>query len=245
MRLDRFLCEVGIGSRKEVKEIIRNGSVTVNGELAKQADMKIREDTDQVVCLGKTCLYQQFSYFILHKPSGVVTATKDDRDKTVMDCFTEAFGLMFPDRSVPTNLAPVGRLDKDTEGLLLITNDGLLAHRLLSPAKHVDKTYYVRAMGQLSVEDIEPLCSGVDIGDETPTLPAKAEILCSNKDETELHLTIHEGRFHQIKRMLVAVGSQVIYLKRVQFGSLKLDDTLPVGAIREINVRLDNEKYFG
>jgi 16S rRNA pseudouridine516 synthase len=235
MRLDRFLCEVGIGSRKVVKEIIRNGSVMVNGKSAKQADMKIREETDQVLCLGKTCRYQQYSYFILHKPSGVVTATKDDRDKTVMDCFTEAFSVMFPDRSIPANLVPVGRLDKDTEGLLLITNDGLYAHRLLSPSKHVDKTYYVRAMGHLSAEDIERLCSGVDIGDERPTLPATAEILHFSKDETELLLTIREGRFHQVKRMLVAVGSKVIYLKRIQFGSLKLDDTLPAGAIREIN----------
>jgi 16S rRNA pseudouridine516 synthase len=235
MRLDRFLCEMGIGSRKEVKEIIRNGAVMVNGKLAKQADMKIREDTDQVLCLGKICHYQQFSYFILHKPSGVVTATKDDRDKTVMDCFTEAFQVMFPDRPIPANLAPVGRLDKDTEGLLLITNDGTLAHRLLSPSKHVDKTYYVRAMRQLSEEDTKRLCTGVDIGDERPTLPAKVEILSCDKDETELLLTIHEGRFHQVKRMLMAVGSEVLYLKRLQFGSLVLDDTLPLGAIREIN----------
>jgi 16S rRNA pseudouridine516 synthase len=235
MRLDRFLCEVGIGSRKEVKEIIRNGSVMVNGKLTRQADMKIREDADQVLCRGKIYRYQQFSYFIFNKPAGVVTATKDNRDKTVMDCFAEAFQDMFPDRSIPSNLAPVGRLDKDTEGLLLITNDGAYAHRLLSPSNHVDKTYFIRARGCLSEEDIKRLCTGVDIGDEYPTLPAKAEILSCNRDETELLLTIHEGRFHQVKRMLAAVGSEVVYLKRLQFGVLTLEKTLPIGAIREIN----------
>jgi 16S rRNA pseudouridine516 synthase len=236
MRLDRFLCEVGIGSRKEVKEIIKNGSVMVNGKLAKQSDMKIREDADQVLYRGKICRYQQFSYFILNKPAGVVTATKDNRHKTVMDCFTEAFRDMFPDRPIPLNIAPVGRLDKDTEGLLLITNDGAYAHQLLSPTKHVDKTYYVRARGHLSAEDIERLCIGIDIGDEHPTLPAKAEILSCHKDETKLLLTIHEGRFHQVKRMLAAVGSEVIYLKRLKFGSLSLDDSLPLGAIREVHL---------
>jgi 16S rRNA pseudouridine516 synthase len=236
MRLDRFLCEVGIGSRKEVKEIIRNGSVMVNRKLAKQADQKINEETDQVLFRGKICKYQKFSYFILNKPAGVVTATKDNRDKTVMDCFTEAFQEMYPDRPIPANLAPVGRLDKDTEGLLLITNDGANAHSLLSPSKHVDKKYYLRARGCLSEEDIKQLCTGVDIGDKCLTLPAKAEILSCNRDETELLLSIHEGRFHQVKRMLAAVGSEVIYLKRLQFGSLILDDSLPLGAIREINL---------
>jgi 16S rRNA pseudouridine516 synthase len=198
--------------------------------------MKIREDADQVLCRGKICRYQQFSYFILNKPAGVVTATKDNRDKTVMDCFAEAFREMFPDRPIPSDLAPVGRLDKDTEGLLLITNDGAYAHQLLSPSKHVDKTYFVRARGCLSVEDIKRLCAGVDIGDESPTLPAKAEILSCKRDETELLLTICEGRFHQVKRMLGAVGSEVVYLKRLQFGPLTLDDSLPLGAIREVNL---------
>jgi 16S rRNA pseudouridine516 synthase len=237
MRLDRFLCEVGIGgSRKEVKEIIRNGSVMVNGKLAKHADQKINEETDQVFLRGKICQYQKFSYFILNKPAGVVTATKDSRDKTVMDCFKEAFREMFPDRPIPANLAPVGRLDKDTEGLLLITNDGAYGHQLLSPSKHVDKTYFVRARGNLSAEDIRQLCTGVDIGDECPSLPAKAKILSCNREETTLLITIHEGRFHQVKRMLAAVGSEVIYLKRLQFGSLTLDDSLPLGAIREISL---------
>ena len=223
MRLDKFLTELEIGSRSEVKGYIKKGQVTVNGKTCKSNDEKIDEWNDCICFRGQELIYQKFRYYMLNKPLGVVTATRDDKEKTVMDLLN---GVNKKD------LAPVGRLDKDTEGLLLITNDGLLAHTLLSPKKHVDKTYRVGLLKEIKEEDMVLLEKGVDIGDEKITLPARAVMITPK----EILLTIHEGRFHQVKRMLEAVNNKVVSLKRESFGSLKLDCRLESGGFRELTM---------
>ena len=221
LRLDKFLCDVGMGTRTDAKEFLKKGLVTVNGAVQKRYEFKVNPDTDVVTCEGKTLHYQQFYYYMLHKPAGVVTANEDKTDKTVMSLLEGAAGR---------DLFPVGRLDKDTEGLLLITNDGELSHALLSPKRHVPKTYLVEVPKKLNMEQIEALEQGVDIGDDKLSLPASVEVV----DDTHIHLTICEGRFHQVKRMLKAVGSEVLYLKRVAFGPLTLDETLQKGSYRAL-----------
>ena len=218
MRLDKYLCETGFGTRSQVKDLLKKGQVMVNGEVVKKPELKINETTDQILCQGKKASYQKNIYLMLHKPAGVVSATEDNREKTVLD-------LVRPeDRK--NGLFPVGRLDKDTEGLLLLTDDGELAHRLLSPKKHVDKTYYAKIDGQVTEEHVKQFREGLDIGDEKKTLPAVLTILLSGP-VSEIEVTIHEGRFHQIKRMFEAVGCKVTYLKRLSMGSLVPDETLP------------------
>lgn len=218
MRLDKCLCETGFGTRSQVKDLLKKGQVMVNGEVVKKPELKINETTDQILCQGKKASYQKNIYLMLHKPAGVVSATEDSREKTVLD-------LVRPeDRK--NGLFPVGRLDKDTEGLLLLTDDGELAHRLLSPKKHVDKTYYAKIDGQVTEEHVKQFREGLDIGDEKKTLPAVLTILLSGP-VSEIEIMIHEGRFHQIKRMFEAVGCKVTYLKRLSMGSLVLDETLP------------------
>ena len=218
MRLDKYLCETGFGTRSQVKDLLKKGQVMVNGEVVKKPELKINETTDQILCQGKKASYQKNIYLMLHKPAGVVSATEDNREKTVLD-------LVRPeDRK--NGLFPVGRLDKDTEGLLLLTDDGELAHRLLSPKKHVDKTYYAKIDGQVTEEHVKQFREGLDIGDEKKTLPAVLTILLSGP-VSEIEVTIYEGRFHQIKRMFEAVGCKVTYLKRLSMGSLVLDETLP------------------
>lgn len=225
MRLDKYLCETGFGTRSQVKDLLKKGQVMVNGEVVKKPELKINETTDQILCQGKKASYQKNIYLMLHKPAGVVSATEDNREKTVLD-------LVRPeDRK--NGLFPVGRLDKDTEGLLLLTDDGELAHRLLSPKKHVDKTYYAKIDGQVTEEHVKQFCEGLDIGDEKKTLPAVLTILLSGP-VSEIEVTIHEGRFHQIKRMFEAVGCKVTYLKRLSMGSLVLDETLPLGEYRSL-----------
>ena len=225
MRLDKYLCETGFGTRSQVKDLLKKGQVMVNGEVVKKPELKINETTDQILCQGKKASYQKNIYLMLHKPAGVVSATEDNREKTVLD-------LVRPeDRK--NGLFPVGRLDKDTEGLLLLTDDGELAHRLLSPKKHVDKTYYAKIDGQVTEEHVKQFREGLDIGDEKKTLPAVLTILLSGP-VSEIEVTIHEGRFHQIKRMFEAVGCKVTYLKRLSMGSLVLDETLPPGESRPL-----------
>lgn len=220
MRLDKFLVSMEVGSRSQVKDLVKKGLITVNGSCCKSADMKIDETSDVITCKGEVLSYSSFYYYMLHKPQDVVTATQDNHDRTVMDLLPASFRRK--------DLFPVGRLDKDTEGLLLITNDGELAHLLLSPRRHVDKTYLVKLQCPITQEALEALERGVDIGEERPTLPAKAAKL----DEQTIELTIHEGKFHQVKRMLQAVNNEVIYLKRLTFGSLRLDETLAPGDCR-------------
>lgn len=222
MRLDKFLCDSGYGTRSQVKQLIKAGQVFVNGALCRQAEFKIDEKSDTVSVDGKECSYQKFVYYMLHKPADCVCAVKDNVSRTVMEYLAE--------EDLRKDLFPVGRLDKDTEGLLLITNDGALSHKLLSPKKHVPKTYYLKIKKELSDEDIKALETGVDIGDEKKTLPATVTRLTKK----ELRLTISEGRFHQVKRMLLALGNEVIYLKRISMGSLYLDENLKPGEYRAL-----------
>lgn len=221
IRLDKFLCAMEVGSRSQVKEILKKGQVTVNGKICSKADCKIDENKDRVICLGREISFSSHAYYMLNKPAGVVSATRDNRDRTVLDILKDAPGK---------NLFPVGRLDKDTEGLLLITNDGELSHNLLSPRKHVPKTYLVKAALPLSKRMKEQLEAGVDIGEGRPVRPAKVSLL----EERVLKLTITEGKFHQVKRMLKAVGNEVIYLKRLSMGSLSLDEGLKPGEYRKL-----------
>lgn len=223
MRLDKFLCELNIGTRSQVKAYLKQGLVTVNGSVVKKPEEKVDETSDTITFKGKLLKYQPFVYYMLNKPKGVVSATQDNTCKTVLD-------LIESDRK--KDLFPVGRLDKDTEGLLLITNDGELAHNMLSPKKHVDKTYLVGIAHALKSDDIQALEKGVDIGEDKLTLPAKVKVV----SEKEILLTIHEGKFHQVKRMLQAVSNEVVALKRVTFGALTLDDNLKTGKYRELTL---------
>ena len=219
-RLDKFLTELNIGSRSEVKSYIQKGYVTVDGLVVKKPETKVLEESI-VTFKGEVLNYEEFSYFMLNKPAGVVSATTDQCDKTVIDFFKN---------ESCKNLFPVGRLDKDTEGLLLITNDGALGHRLTSPRHHVPKKYYVKLQNRIKKEHICILEAGVDIGEKKPTLPSKVEIISDN----EVYITITEGKFHQVKRMFEAVSNKVIYLKRMSMGTLELDENLELGAYRKL-----------
>lgn len=221
MRLDKFLCELNIGSRSQVKTYVKQGFVTVNGVVEKKSECKIDENSDVIAYRGEILNYQKYFYYMLNKPQGVVTATKDNLSKTVLELLPA---------EIRKNLFPVGRLDKDTEGLLLLTNDGELAHRMLSPSKHVDKSYLVGIREPLAEHARCALEQGVDIGEEALTRPAKVAIL----NDSQIILTIHEGKFHQVKRMLKAVDNEVISLKRITFGSLSLDENLSPGEYREL-----------
>lgn len=228
MRLDKYMADLQLGTRSNVRTLIRRGQVTVNGNIIKQPEYKIDEDNDIVDFNGRRLVYSRYKYYMLYKPSGVVTASasRDASETTVMDILPSDIGR---------NLSPVGRLDKDSEGLLLITNDGELAHRLLSPKKHVFKTYYAECDGIITQEKLLALERGVDIGDDKPTLPAKVKLLESYDNGYKIELSISEGRFHQIKRMIEAVGGKVTYLKRLSMGNLKLDETLKKGEFRELS----------
>ena len=221
MRLDKFLCEMGVGTRSEVKNYLKKGQVTVNEEIIKKPETKIDENKDTICFLGRPLSYEAVQYFLLNKPAGCVTATRDKLSETVMSYLPE---------NRRDDLFPVGRLDKDTEGLLLITNDGQLAHELLSPKKHVDKTYFAVIDGKVKEEHKQLFLEGLDIGDDDPTMPAKLVILKSG-EISEIELTIQEGRFHQVKRMFEAIGTKVTYLKRISMGPLSLGNLQP-GEVR-------------
>lgn len=249
IRIDKFLAEMSVGTRSEVKKMIRAGRVTVNDEEVKKPEQKVDTDSDIVSVDGNPVRYSQYEYFMLNKPAGYVSAAKDDEHMTVLELILE---------KSRNDLFPVGRLDIDTEGLLLITNDGELSHKLLSPKSHVDKTYFLLTRGRVTDDDVDLLEKGIDIGDEKPTLPANVydisvvkwddiksyhdNILSSKEfDEknrlgefTSLYLTIHEGRYHQVKRMMAKVGKPVLYLKRVSMGTLQLDEKLSVGDYRKL-----------
>ncbi len=224
IRLDKYLADAGFGTRKEVKLLIKKRQVTVNDRIVLQSDCKIDTEHDVICVDGKRISYEAFSYYMLYKPQGVVSATKDAREKTVLSLIHE------PKRR---DLFPVGRLDKDTEGLLLITNDGILANALLRPEKHVEKTYFARIRGHVTSKEIAEFFEGLDIGDEEKTLPARLEVVREGQ-ESEIYVTITEGRYHQVKRMFQAVGMEVLYLKRISMGMLKLDETLEKGAYRKL-----------
>lgn len=224
LRLDKYLADMGVGTRSEIKDWIRKGRVLVNQDICKKPETKINTGSDEVYFDQTRVAYRQYLYLMLHKPAGVVSATVDPVSRTVLDLIKDTQGK---------ELFPVGRLDKDTEGLLLLTNDGELAHRLLSPRKHVDKIYYARVAGKVTEEDAEAFLKGVPIDADYITLPAKLKILHSG-DISEIELTIREGKFHQVKRMFEAVGKEVIYLKRLSMGSLVLDPSLKLGEYREL-----------
>lgn len=224
LRLDKYLADAGVGTRSQVKQMIRKGQIAINGEPVKKPDQKVDGEKDKIEVMGKEIRYQKYRYLLLHKPSGYVSATEDKKEQTVLSLLPE---------KLRKDLFPVGRLDKDTEGLLLLTNDGALAHRLLSPKKHVNKTYYARVQGRVTDEDQAAFLQGVDIGDEKDTLPAQLEIL-EAAEESRILLTIQEGRFHQVKRMFEARGKKVVYLKRISMGPLALEEGLKPGDYREL-----------
>lgn len=225
IRLDKYLADMKIGSRTEVKQLIKKGKVTVDGQKVNRPEMKIEPDVSRVIVEGNEIGYIEKEYWMLYKPAGVVSATEDKQCTTVVDLLKDASRK---------DLFPVGRLDKDTEGLLLLTNDGELAHELLSPKKHVDKTYYARISGIVTNEDVKAFEEGLDIGEKCLTMPAKLMIcaVCEESCESEIKVTIQEGKFHQVKRMFEAVGKKVVYLKRLSMGSLSLDERLEIGESR-------------
>ncbi len=219
-RLDKIISATGKKSRREVREMVRQGRVLVDGKPAPAADMKVDPQAAVILLDGEPLGYEKFTYVMLHKPAGVLTATEDRRQETVLD--------LLPPELRRRALSPVGRLDKDTEGLLLLTNDGQLAHRLLSPKSHVDKVYYARVDGALEPGDIAAFAAGMTLGDGLECLPAGLEIL----SPAEALVTLREGKFHQVKRMLAARGKPVLYLKRLSMGRLRLDPALAPGAWR-------------
>ncbi|AGX05893.1 MULTISPECIES: pseudouridine synthase [Bacillaceae] len=225
MRIDKVLANLGYGSRKEVKKLLKDGSVTVNDEKIKDAKQHVDPEKDLIRINGETVEYREFIYLMMNKPPGVISATEDNRDETVIDLL-EAEDLIFEP-------FPVGRLDKDTEGLLLITNDGQLAHRLLSPKKHVPKTYFAVIDQEVTEEDVTAFRKGVILDDGYATKPGELNILKSG-ERSDIELTITEGKFHQVKRMFEAVGKKVVYLQRLSMGPLRLDETLELGEYREL-----------
>lgn len=224
MRLDKFLANAGIGTRSEVKQYLKKGMVQVNGQPVKKGDLSINENTDQILFQNRPVEYEKYYYYMLNKPQGVVSATEDNFQKTVLD-------LMGDCRR--DDLFPVGRLDKDTEGLLLITNDGALAHRLLSPKKHVSKIYFARIEGKVTDEDVQAFKTGLVIDDIFTALPANLRVLKSDA-VSEIEVEIFEGKFHQVKRMFQAVGKKVVFLKRLSMGTLELDPALKPGEFRPL-----------
>jgi 16S rRNA pseudouridine516 synthase len=237
VRLDKYLADMGIGTRSEVKEYIRKGRVKVNGEIIKASDLKLDALNSDVYFDNQKLEYESLEYYMLNKPAGVVSATADNHCTTVVELI---------ESSRNKDLFPVGRLDKDTEGLLIITNDGDLAHRLLSPKKHVGKVYYAKINGRVTEEDINTFNKGIKLGEDFTTLPAQLVILEAG-ELSEIKVTIYEGKFHQIKRMFEAVGKEVLYLKRLSMGDLRLDEALDTGdyrrlTVEELNKLKGNEK---
>jgi len=265
IRLDKMLGNLGYGTRSGIKNLVKQGAVTVNGQRAKDPGMQIHPHVDTVALDGETITYRDTVYVMLHKPAGVVSATEDNRDRTVLDLLDSDVTVLSP--------FPVGRLDKDTEGLLLLTNDGKLAHELLSPKKHVPKTYRALVAGDVGASDAVAFEQGVTLDDGYVTMPAQLQVLAAASNASEalgastsdsdshgeelraaaqlarrnltpdyteqtlswIELTIHEGKFHQVKRMFEAVGKKVLYLRRVSMGPLTLDAALAPGEWRELS----------
>lgn len=247
IRLDKYLADSGFGTRSEVRSLVKSGSVSINEEIIKDAGLRIDSEKDQIKVRGKAVSYSEYEYYMLHKPTGVITASSDKKEKTVVDLI---------DSKKRRDLFPVGRLDRDTEGLLLITNDGELAHKLLAPGKHVDKKYMAIVSGELPSDVVEQFEKGLDIGDEKLTKPARLRVYSSrdeyiskvsedkqdsylldkyNNNNSIIEIIITEGRYHEIKRMFEAVGCNVEYLKRYSMGKLELDMNLRPGEYKEIS----------
>ena len=224
-RIDKILSNLGYGSRSELKKLCKSGLVKVNGKVINNPGVQVDVENDEILFDGEKVVYKEFIYLMLNKPDGYISATFDKRDPIVLDLIDKEALIFEP--------FPVGRLDKDTEGLLVLTNDGQLAHRVLSPKKHVPKTYYAKVEGVVTEEDVKAFAEGVTLDDGYETMPAELEILKSD-DISEIELTIHEGKFHQVKRMFESVGKKVVYLKRLSMGKLKLDEGLALGEYREL-----------
>ena len=224
-RLDKILAGTGRWSRREVKELVRQGRVRVDGQTARTAEEKVAPEAAAITVDGQPVETERFTYVMLHKPAGVLSATEDSRQQTVLD--------LLPPELRKRDLSPVGRLDKDTEGLLLLTNHGELTHRLLSPRYHVDKVYYARVEGVLTAADTVAFAGGMVLADGLECLPAGLELLSPQ----EALVTLREGKFHQVKRMLAACGKPVTYLKRLSMGPLRLDEALAPGAFRPLTDR--------
>jgi 16S rRNA pseudouridine516 synthase len=227
VRLDKWLTHMGMGSRKEVRGLLKTGIVMVNDKPEKDPSRQVHPEKDLVMVHGEPLTYESFVYFLLNKPQGVITATEDAVHETVLDLLEE--------RDRRKDLFPVGRLDKDTEGLLLITNDGALAHKLLSPKHHVEKTYEANINGPITEEIISAFEKGIELKGDGITKPARLMVL-SNADTPRVEIKINEGKYHQIKRMFVAVGREVLYLKRTKMGPLELGPELALGAYRPLSL---------
>lgn len=226
LRIDKILSNLGYGSRAEIKRDCKHGVIEVNGKIISNPGTQVDPDNDEILYSGEKVEYREYIYIMMNKPDGYISATFDKRDPIVLDLIDDPSYLAFEP-------FPVGRLDKDTEGLLVLTNDGKLSHRVLSPKKHVPKTYYAKVEGVVSDEDIKSFEEGVVLDDGYKTMPSQLKILKSD-ELSEIELTIHEGKFHQVKRMFESVGKKVVYLKRLSMGKLKLDESLGLGEYREL-----------
>ncbi|PKD99394.1 pseudouridine synthase [Macrococcoides caseolyticum] len=226
MRLDKFLGNHGFGTRKEVKLLVKRGAVKVNDVVVKKSDIKIVPENDTVTVYDEVVMYEPFVYIMLNKPAGYISSTKDYKDETVLELI-EGFEHY--------ELHPVGRLDKDTEGLLILTNDGQFSHDVLSPRKHVNKTYFARVDGYVTDDTVELFKAGITLDDGYKAMPAELQIISAG-EISEIELVIQEGKFHQVKRMFIAVDMTVIYLKRIKMGGLPLDESLTPGAYRKLTL---------
>ena len=234
MRLDKLLAELTGFTRSQARDVIVKGRVCVNGEVKKVTAEQIKEECDVLTLDGKALVFQKYVYYMLNKPAGTVSATQDKEAKTVLS-------LLSAEDRKRRNLFPVGRLDKDTEGLLLLTDDGMLSHQLISPKKHADKLYFAKLAREITKEDIEVFASGMKVDEELTAMPAVLRFLTDEEAKAFLPeggaaaaVILHEGKFHQVKRMFAATGNEVLYLKRMAMGGVVLDDTLPPGAYRAL-----------
>ncbi|WP_297633933.1 pseudouridine synthase [uncultured Clostridium sp.] len=225
-RLDKIISNLGYGSRKEVKTLVKKGFVEVDGEIVKDSNMKVNPDTAVIKVNGEELYYREFIYLMMNKPADVISATFDNRDMTVIDLLHVDYQAFEP--------FPIGRLDKDTVGLLLLTNDGELNHRLIAPKWHVDKVYFAKINKIVTEEDVKAFKDGITLDDGYLCKEAKLEVSSSDENGSEVHITIQEGKFHQVKRMFEARDKKVVYLQRIEFGGLSLDADLEEGEYREL-----------
>ncbi|MCT4777488.1 MULTISPECIES: pseudouridine synthase [Exiguobacterium] len=227
MRIDKLLANMGYGSRKDVKILLKQGVVRVDDQPVKDAKRQVNLETERVTVQGEVVEYKPFVYLMMNKPAGVISATEDKVESTVVDLIDPSYAHY--------ELFPVGRLDKDTTGLLLLTNDGAFNHALMSPRKHVDKVYVAEVDGEMTADDVRRFAEGVELEDGYTTKPARLELISKSGRRSTVRLTLSEGKYHQVKRMIAAVGKHVERLERVQIGALELDPTLEPGAYRELS----------
>lgn len=227
MRIDKLLANMGYGSRKDVKILLKQGVVRIDEQPVKDAKRQVNLETERVTVHGEVVAYKPFVYLMMNKPKGVISATEDKVESTVIDLIDPSYAHY--------ELFPVGRLDKDTTGLLLLTNDGAFNHALMSPRKHVDKVYVAEVDGEMTADDVRRFAEGVELEDGYTTKPARLELISKSGRRLTVRLTLSEGKYHQVKRMIAAVGKHVERLERVQIGALELDPTLEPGSYRELS----------